>query len=174
MFTTADSYFRFSGRHTAPEHLVRASWPHHRARFQMPEGTVGTVPAEVNHGRWIVKCPAPRCEGAQLASEGDPRFFCVDCLFEELPSSGWLRVVWPKDRQGIEAALAPRRPPFRNWLPHETVEDLLRENERALTIARAHRLLDAGTRLIKGDLRTMDDDDVGRLLEAEPPLLGDA
>src|SRR5439155_17375452 len=50
-----------------------------------------TLDAEVNKGRWIVRCP---CNGAQLASKTDRRFFCVDCL--NLWCSGkWARVRWP-------------------------------------------------------------------------------
>lgn len=86
-----------------------------------------TVRAFVNHGRWIVQCPF--CPSAQIACDADRRFWCVDC-HNQAVGGAWLRVVWPSKRQRelIEALLL-QRPDVRtrNWLPHERIEDVQRE-----------------------------------------------
>lgn len=114
---------------TAPEAVVLRAWPLYRTPYAPPKTTARiTVPVEVNHGRWIVKCPY--CAGAQLASREDPRFFCVDCLHEPEPRAQgkWLGLEWPADVEQIEAALDGRPEANRNWIPGEAVADLLREN----------------------------------------------
>lgn len=86
-----------------------------------------TVSAQVNDSRWIVQCPG--CNGAQVVSKADPRFFCVDCLNVKVGGS-WLRVTWPDDPASIEAALLVRPDrSTRSWLPHETVGDLVHQND---------------------------------------------
>lgn len=82
--------------------------------------------AEVNHGRWIVRCPF--CASAQFASKVDHRFFCVECLNETV-GRRWVRVTWPADVDAIEVALLKRAgEQTRNWLPGEAVGDLERQN----------------------------------------------
>lgn len=82
--------------------------------------------ARVEHGRWLVQCDF--CAGAQLASRGDRRFFCIDCQ-NAAHGGKWRRVVWPGDHADIESALLERPvPATRNWNPGETVADLHREN----------------------------------------------
>ena len=77
----------------------------------------------VEHGRWLVDCPF--CKSADLADDDDPRFFCLDCRNEEAGGL-WLPVQWPRERKEIEDALLDRKHTInRNWLPHETVIDLL-------------------------------------------------
>ena len=90
----------------------------------------GTVEAYVNHGRWIVNCPAPGCNSAIIASSQDRRFLCAEC------DSGWYTVVFPPEKMTIEILLL-RRPldrnglaPSRNWRPGETVIRLVAENVR--------------------------------------------
>lgn len=132
----------------APDALVARAWPHHLASFAPPEGFAPrtVAHAEVNHGRWIVRCPFsrennydPPCDGAQLASEAHKRFFCVDCLHgEERSARGrWLRVVWPEDatRREIERLLLERRyVENRSWKPSETPDDLRSENSAAASL----------------------------------------
>jgi len=77
--------------------------------------------AEVNWGRWIVRCP--RCPSA-LAVYGEPRYRCDDCGHEDL-------ILWPAadTMHGIARLLGMRPDPStRNWQPHETLDDLLAEN----------------------------------------------
>lgn len=116
---------------TVPESIVRRAWPVHRGiPYREPDGVSSdyTARAEVNHGRWVVPCPF--CPGAQLASEDDHRFFCVDCLHAGRAEGRWLRVVWPRHRDAIEEVLAVRPEVNRNWVPGETVEDLRAEQRR--------------------------------------------
>jgi hypothetical protein len=109
---------------------IHGHWLHADQR-RMPNHIQGTVEAYVNDSRWVVQCPG--CNGAQLASRNDHRFFCVDCLNAD-NGGHWLRVVWPKDHAEIEAALLQRpNPKTRHWRPGETVADLVRETEEHLS-----------------------------------------
>lgn len=85
----------------------------------------------VNDGRWVVRCPRQRCNGAQLASPRWTRFLCVDCNNVEFGGQ-WLTVEWPDDElvEAGEAALMARPDPAtRNWDPSgETIGALLVEN----------------------------------------------
>lgn len=81
--------------------------------------------AFISHGRWVVGCLD--CSSAELACLTDPRFMCAECanvgndhLFR--------RVIFPPNRAEIEAALLLRPVANRNWMPPETLEDLLAEN----------------------------------------------
>lgn len=91
------------------------------------------VPAVVNHGRWIVRCPVfiddanrTTCSGAQIASRDDHRFFCVECGNPHVDGR-WLPVAWPDDPDAIDAALAVRPVTYQNW-EGEPVETLLADN----------------------------------------------
>ena len=86
--------------------------------------------AEVNHGRWIVRCPD--CSGAEIADAEDPVFMCLTCFNEE--NGGRFRPVrFPVDRSSIEAELKRRKhEKHQNWSPGESLEDLkyeIREKE---------------------------------------------
>lgn len=89
--------------------------------------TAGRVNAEVNHNRWIVKCPT--CDGAMLASKNEPIFWCVNCenrANEGLP----MAVRFPPNISVIEWVLMKRPDPkTRNWVTTETVADLIRDNQ---------------------------------------------
>ena len=94
---------------------------------QLPLGhAIGdAIEVVVNHSRWIVQCPI--CNSAQVAARDDHRFFCIEC---ENGGRGWVTVIWPEDADAIEEVLMLR--PDRNtrsWVPGETVEDLLAEND---------------------------------------------
>lgn len=96
-----------------------------RRSFAAPIDTALTkpIPAEINHGRWIVRCPY--CSGAELADTADPRFFCLSCLNEEAGGK-WLPVQFPANREELEKALLERKQvETRSWLPHESLTDLL-------------------------------------------------
>lgn len=86
-----------------------------------------SVQVSINHGRWIVDCPD--CAGAQLACKTDHRFMCNECG-NVVIGGLWRHVDWPEDSVGlqIEAALKVRPVANQNWVPTETVDDLLAEN----------------------------------------------
>jgi hypothetical protein len=82
------------------------------------------VPVFANFGRWVVACP--RCPHAVDvdARTRTPAFSCAVCgLRAELE--------WPSHEMvaGIERLLLMRPDPTKqNWLPGETLSDLLEEN----------------------------------------------
>lgn len=102
--------------------VMRSRRTHLKLPDQMSEQTVD---AEINHGKWIVKCPF--CAGAEMADMNDPRFFCLSCYNQE--SSDWLQVTFPKDRQKIEVELLKREQKNQHWLPGETLTKLRKENK---------------------------------------------
>lgn len=120
MMQTAERFFQ----ETDPIAFAMQQAARQKAPLDIPRSRVlpdGEAYAEVNHGRWIVRCPA--CPGAQMAFEHDQRFFCADC------GAGPMRVVWPDDRAAIEAALHARSSRMNmNWTRDETVQDLHDEN----------------------------------------------
>lgn len=85
------------------------------------------IAARVNHGRWIVDCPA--CPSAalleQAQEEGPSRGACRDCG----APFGLVVVPGSADRRALEDALARRPVANQNWEPGETLADLLVENE---------------------------------------------
>lgn len=82
------------------------------------------IPVYANHGRWVVECPD--CAGAQIASAADHRFMCTVCANVAVDGL-WRPVVWPEECAEIDAALAWRPTVNQNWLPGETVDDLVAE-----------------------------------------------
>jgi hypothetical protein len=85
---------------------------------------VGQVAARVNHSRWIADCLW--CDGALILRPGTPNFDCPTC------DSAW-EVIWPSEETcvGIVRLLMMRPDPKnRNWLPGETLIDLMWENGR--------------------------------------------
>ena len=101
-----------------------------RVRNALKRGAIAPaiVHAEVNHGRWIVKCHT--CRGAQLANRWERWFFCTDCLNQRFDGR-LVSVHWPDEDEvrKIEGLLMERDDPgTRHWKPSETVDDLAREN----------------------------------------------
>lgn len=117
------SDFDWLSPRTAPEQVVLRAG--HQLPLEVHPST--TVFAVVNHGRWLAPCPW--CASSQLASREDKRFFCVECL--NIRAEGmWATVVWPEQSDEIEAVLSMRPvKATRSWLAHESLGDLLRENE---------------------------------------------
>ena len=77
--------------------------------------------AYVNHGRWVADCPIPFCGQAWLADRIPVE--CENCGQPPGP------IEWPTEQERIESLLAVRPvPQTRNWLPGETVDDLIAEN----------------------------------------------
>jgi hypothetical protein len=81
-----------------------------------------------NHGRWIAECPD--CREAQIASATDYRFMCNGCANVAVGGL-WRAVVWPEEHAEIDAALSSRPRVHQNWLPGETLEDLVAEAQSA-------------------------------------------
>lgn len=85
-----------------------------------PTGTLPTVEAVVNCGRWVWACD---CGGAQVVETGED-LICIHCGV-----NGWRSVVFPANRDEIETELL-RQPghrlnaPVRHWQPGWTLEDL--------------------------------------------------
>ena len=87
----------------------------------------GDVLAEINHGRWLVRCPF--CSGAEEAEPGEPIFYCQSC--GNADNDGHvMSVKFPENRTEIEAVLL-MRPDIgtRNWTATETWADLAKENQ---------------------------------------------
>ena len=125
-------------RHLQPEpYLMTVRRSYMRMGFgSLPEPTpatiAGRVQARVNHGRWLVDCPG--CNSALVIDLDEPVYMCVECG-NAANGGRWLRVIFPRQRKGIEAELLkrpygrnPEDAPTRNWEPGETVADLRREN----------------------------------------------
>lgn len=132
VFQDATAYRKQPGNALIPASRG-AEWAlSHWSRLDVPRFTpqgvaiAPTVSVVVHQARWIAECP--ECAGAQLACRTDRRFFCTSCLNEHAGAL-WLRVGWPSDPAAIERALRPRMTVNCNWLPGETVADLLAENE---------------------------------------------
>ena len=93
-------------------------------------------PVYVNHGRWVVECPAADCRAAIDVSDrlewGVVTCDCQDrsvCYHNADPCGHKILVGWPTNWQEIDRILGAREDPLnRNWLPGETVEDLKAEN----------------------------------------------
>ena len=91
-----------------------------------------TSPARVNHGRWIVDCPARDCYAALRADSDTGVCDCRDetvCDHPEIPHDLAFTVERPADADEITRILdlRPARP-SRNWYPDETLADLKAEN----------------------------------------------
>lgn len=96
-----------------------------------PQQVKNTIPAFINHGRWLVSCPT--CGSAAFVSMSDHRFWCVECQSPE-NDRWWYEVVFPADKAQIEDTLLKRPAVIeknainRNWFPNETLAVLKREN----------------------------------------------
>lgn len=86
--------------------------------------TEGLLLAEVNHGRWIVKC---ECGGAEKMWE-EGVFWCQSCQ-NAGHKHEYRKATFPPQRKQIEAILSKRPLPNRNWQPGETLAQLSRENK---------------------------------------------
>jgi len=84
------------------------------------------VQAYVYRDAWMVYCP--NCAGAILVDDKEPFMFCPDCHNADNDGVPY-RVIF-KNKDEVDALLSKRKnPQNRNWLPGETVEDLMLEQE---------------------------------------------
>jgi hypothetical protein len=111
----------------AAEVCIHRNWHRKDVKRHVPAETSDVhVQVQVNDSRWLVQCPL--CRSAQVASVGDRRFFCVDCLNAHVQGR-WIVVDWPANADEIEAELVKRPLPHtRGWTAEQTVADLQREN----------------------------------------------
>jgi len=94
-----------------------------------PTGT--PVNAEIMWGRWIANC---ECGGQENVDKNTPWFFCLSCFNESNESKNkktrYVRpLVFPVDPVAVESLLMERKFDKRHWLKHETIEDLVVQNE---------------------------------------------
>lgn len=104
--------------------------------------------ARIYRGHWIADCDV--CNGAMFVDPSEPVFFCLECFNRK--ENGKLRpVIFPEDRQNIEAAVLERpindyagvtdseramrafiqagdKIATRDWIPGETAEDIRKQN----------------------------------------------
>lgn len=85
------------------------------------------LPAFVGAGKWKVLCSNPTCRGAELVWE-EGLMLCASCLNDHVAHQ-FLRTVFPKERVAIEQLLELRPLSNRNWLPHESLDELRAENQ---------------------------------------------
>jgi hypothetical protein len=118
--------------------------------------------AEVHRDMWIVRCPRDWCDNALAVERWQQRFECFGP-----DSCAWTSpIVWPADPEGIEALLAMRPArKNRNWLPGETLQELLAENA-AHDVLPPDWLTGPGHRVL---LDTVDDRVTGGQLAAALP-----
>jgi hypothetical protein len=104
------------------EHLAIERWRGAVPTWQ-PGNSVAC--AEIIRSNWVAECP--HCQ-SYILIEPDELFFCPDCLMQG--SQGYAAFIrWPDQIDAIVEALAQRADPAtRNWLLHETLDDLRREN----------------------------------------------
>lgn len=87
---------------------------------------LGVAYAEVQAGMWIARCPRRDCWNAVALILGDPVMVCHG---DRHACGAESPIVWPRDPEAIAALLRMRPAPLtQNWLPHETLQDLLTEN----------------------------------------------
>ena len=107
---------------------VRAIVAQSRGTIQPPKGDAAgpTVQAEINHGRWLVKCPW--CAGAEPVDKDDLFFYCLNCLNAAV-GGGRVPVAMPQRTAALEALLVKRpSDENRNWLPGQALAEIAAEN----------------------------------------------
>jgi hypothetical protein len=116
-----------------PPQFVDRAIPNLTRRGQLDSST-STV-ARIEEGHWIAKCPF--CPSAQRVTPLDPRFICAGldgCLNAPIRGA-YATVIFPSTQKqaAIESVLLERPARLnRNWLPGETVADLVVENQMML------------------------------------------
>jgi hypothetical protein len=121
-----------------------------------------TAVAEANHGRWIAKCPRPFCTNAMQVWPGQHDFQCLGADSCDIAAD----LTWPPDPEAIEQLLMMRPAvATRNWLPGETLQQLVAENaERGLLPVAWVELAQASPDGSADILVTVDERVVGGLL----------
>jgi len=91
--------------------------------------------AWLHGGMWIAECPRPFCGNAEMFGQcrdgtvGGLSGASFRCRIEYGGCGLVCRAEWPPNMADIEALVMPRPvPATRNWLPGESLHDLLAEN----------------------------------------------
>jgi len=125
--TLEDYTAAIPGTSVAETQLVQHSDPATIAWPTENADDVAPLPAEIEHGIWMVRCPS--CPSAQRASFTDQRFYCANVECPRPHGQRWLHVSWPQNWVEIERALLVRpADQFRHWRPSETLQDLKAQN----------------------------------------------
>lgn len=105
------------------ERECRNRWQTH-ANWEVDKSAL-PLHAWIGSSDWVITCDV--CRETIVINFGEI-YFCPQCL--NAAHGGKARkVIFPADREAIERLLILRpNPDNRNWLPHETVEDLRKEN----------------------------------------------
>jgi hypothetical protein len=115
----------------------RASLQYRAIQLGRIEDAAGEVDAEIEsadfagalgvQGRWLARCPAEGCNGAEEVTGEEPYFLCGSC-FNRDNNHQWMKVKFPRNRQAIEDTLLKRPARNRNYKPGETLTQLRNEN----------------------------------------------
>ena len=138
-------------------------------------GHVSPAPARVNWGRWIADCPS--CGSALAVEPGQPLLGATvwEADGEHLTAARFQEgcwdcgtvtdLAWPDSGviDGVERLLAMRPDPkTRNWEPHESLHDLMRENaERGIF---SHPVIHAAAAAASPGHALLDVDEGGRIV----------
>jgi hypothetical protein len=124
----------------------------------------GTAYVEANWGAWKARCIRPDCTNAMQVDRGQAAVTC-----EGLDGCGATAdLAWPADPDAIEVLLLMRPVPrTRNWLPGESLDDLMVENAEHDLIPPRWFGLSAAAGGSLPLLETLDDRVVGGLLHTE-------
>lgn len=147
MVDRIEDWFSFWRSIDVPSHeMVAFAHPAPSGDRTPPSGRKAGSPkpaAEVNAGRWIVRCPF--CVGgAELANFETGLFFCCNCRNAQAENA-YLHVKLPsqKVRGDVEKHLLSKRsrPEHRHWVDGETVEDLKKQDAQALALGFAEGVI---------------------------------
>lgn len=123
----------YPGQRVTPRsYLARFGYapPPHKLRTD----DVAALPAEVNHGVWIWRCPCGIGSASDPPVGGGVVWYAFRYGFDPRCSNAetggkWRPIALPDEYREIERLLDLRPDPAtRNWSPTETVADLEREN----------------------------------------------
>lgn len=85
------------------------------------------IRAYISDNRWVADCS--NCNSGIALHPDVNLVVCLEC-------GESYTVTWPKDRDKVEEALVCRPRKNRHWFPHETVDDLHRQNEEHIDAIR--------------------------------------
>ena len=123
--TTAKYHQFLSGLRETP--LILASLDLLEMPDSIEDAAALPAAAVANQGRWIVRCPEPRCGGGVAAQPG-VWFLCPMCFNRDI-GFYYRRVLWSEDTEAIDAVLAARPDVLtRNYEVEETLAMLRLEN----------------------------------------------
>lgn len=87
----------------------------------------GTVQAEIQNNCWCVICPGDGCNGAIITKPGE-LYYCPDCC-NSFNDGKVATVLFPLNVEALEDEIKNRPPSARNWLRHQSPDDIGKENQ---------------------------------------------